>query len=70
MGPKYLIAKATNSITRETVMMRDLNGARFTESQRKLAQDFADKYADKLTTRTGVKWTGSLHEYKPGIVRA
>jgi hypothetical protein len=65
---KYLIAKARNEITKQTVMHKDLTGARFTLAQRSLAQDFADQYAAKLTDRWQQPWTGYLEEYTPGIV--
>ena len=35
-------------------------------SQKKLAQDFADQYARKLSVRTGDTWTGFVEEYTPG----
>jgi hypothetical protein len=70
MAQTYLIAKATNQITKQTVMHKDLNGSKFTLQQRKLAQDFADQYAEKLTDRWQQPWTGYVVEYVPGIVKA
>ena len=70
MSQKYLIAKAQNTITKQTVMHRNLSEAKFALSQRRLAQDFADQYAIKMTERTGEPWTGYVEEYTPGIVTA
>jgi len=70
MSQKYLIAKARNEITKQTVMHKDLSGAKFTLQQRKLAQDFAEQYAAKLTNRWQQPWTGYVVEYVPGIVKA
>ena len=67
---KFLIAKSYNTVTGQTLMHKDLNGARFPLDQRKLAQDFSDKYAEKLSIRTGQPWTAQLVEYTPGIVKA
>lgn len=70
MEQTYLIAKSYNTVTGQTLMHKDLNGARFPLSQRKLAEDFSEKYAQKLSTRTGQTWTALVVEYTPGIVRA
>ena len=70
MSTTYLIAKSYNTVTGQTLMHKDLNGARFALSQRKLAEDFADQYAAKLSQRTGDTWTAQVVEYTPGIVRA
>ena len=70
MTQKYLIAKATNQVTGQTVMHKDLSGAKFALNQRKLAEDFADQYAQKLTDRWQQPWTGYVVEYVPGIVKA
>jgi len=67
---KYLIAKAQNTVTKQTVMHRNLSEAKFTLKQRKLAEDFAEQYAAKLTARTGETWTARVEEYTPGIVSA
>ena len=70
MSQKYLIAKAQNTVTTQTVMHKDLSGAKFTLQQRKLAEDFADQYAAKLTSRTQQPWSGFVVEYTPGKVKA
>ena len=69
MSQKYLIAKATNQITKQTVMHKDLTGAKFTLKQRKLAEDFAEQYAKKLTDRWQQPWTGFVEEYTPGRLK-
>ena len=70
MAQTYLIAKATNQITKQTVMHKDLSGAKFTLQQKALAEDFARQYAQKLSSRTEQPWTGYVVEYTPGIVKA
>jgi hypothetical protein len=67
---KRLIAKARNETTKQTVMHRNLHSSNFSVSQRKLAEDFADQYAAKLTARTQQPWTGYVEEYVPGIFKA
>jgi hypothetical protein len=67
---KYLIAKAQNTVTKQTVMHRNMSEAKFGLKQRKLAQDFATQYAAKMTERTGEPWTGYVEEYTPGKVTA
>ena len=66
MSQKYLIAKARNTITGETVMHRNLGTARFRLDQRRLAEDFARQYALKLTDRFRQPWTPFVEEYTPG----
>tara|TARA_A200000159_G_scaffold163355_1_gene189379 strand:+ start:142 stop:351 length:210 start_codon:yes stop_codon:yes gene_type:complete len=61
-----LIAKARNETTKVTVQNRNQYSNNFTVSQRKLAQNFADQYARKLSVRTGDTWTGFVEEYTPG----
>jgi len=70
MSRKYLIAKAQNTVTKQTVMHRNLSDAKFDLTQRKLAEDFANQYAAKITARTGDTWVGYVEEYTPGIVTA
>ena len=61
-----LIAKARNETTKVTLQNRNLNSDNFAMNQRKLAQDFSNKYAEKLSERTGDTWTGFVEEYTPG----
>jgi hypothetical protein len=61
----YLITKARNTVTGETVKSQDLTGARFTSAQRALAEDMARQLAEKMTRRTGVEWQGFVETYTP-----
>jgi hypothetical protein len=62
---QYLIAKARNTVTGETVVSQDLTGTRFGLHQRKLAQSRADQLAQALTDRTGDSWLGFTEKYTP-----
>ena len=64
---QYLLAKARNTQTGQTVKNQDLTGARFTLLQRTLAQDSADQLAIKMSTRTGHTWVGFCEEYTPTV---
>lgn len=61
----YLLPKARNLVTGQSVKIQDLTGSRFTLSQRTLAQAQADQLADKMTQRTGDPWVGFLESYTP-----
>jgi len=65
MNQTYLLIKARNTVTGQTIKTQDLTGARFTLKQRKLAQDMADQTAAKMSARTGQLWEGYLVEYQP-----
>ena len=65
MNQTYLLVKARNTVTGQTVKTQDLTGTRFALSQRKLAQSMADQTAAKMSARTGVLWEGYLVEYLP-----
>ncbi len=67
---KYLIPKARNTVTHETVMQRDLANGRFRLDQRRFAQVSAELLAAKMSRRTGVAWQGFVEEYTPGTVKA
>ena len=60
---QYLITKARNIITGQTVMEQDLTGARFELRQRVLAEDQADQLAAKMTRNTGENWQGFVEVY-------
>jgi hypothetical protein len=60
---QYLIAKARNIITGQTVMDQDLTGARLKLRQRALAEDQADQLASKMTRSTGAAWRGFVEVY-------
>jgi hypothetical protein len=64
-----LMAMARNEVTKQTLMHRNLGSNNFHPSQRKLAEDFADQYARKLTDRWQQPWTGYVVEYTPGIYK-
>ena len=65
MAQQYLITKARNIITGQTVMEQDLTGARFELRQRVLAEDQADQLAAKMTRNTGETWQGFVEVYTP-----
>ena len=60
---QYLIAKARNIITGQTVMDQDLTGVRLELRQRALAEDQADQLASKMTRSTGAAWQGFVEVY-------
>ena len=69
MAQTYLLPKARNQLTGQTVKTQDLTGARFEHSQRALAEDMARQLAVKMTARTGEQWTGFLETYIPSTRR-
>lgn len=66
---RYLLAKARNTVTGQTVKNQDLTGSRFTLQQQNLAQSSADQLAEKLTARTGELWQGFVETYTPSYRR-
>ena len=64
---QYLIAKARNILTGQTVMAQDLTGARLELRQRSLAEDQADQLAAKMTRSTGAVWRGFVEVYSPRV---
>ena len=62
---KYLLPMARNTVTGQTVKTQDLNGVRFTQKQRVLAESAADACAAKMTARTGDTWRGFVRAYTP-----
>ena len=58
MSERYLLPKARNSVTKQTVKTQDLTGARFTLAQRNIAMEVAEQIAVKMTQRTGDAWVG------------
>ena len=62
---QYLITKARNIVTGQTVKNQDLTGARLELRQRALAEDQADQLAAKMTRSTGDKWQGFVEIYTP-----
>jgi hypothetical protein len=69
MEQQYLLAKARNTVTGQTVKNQDLTGARFTLNQRSLAEDSAHQLADRMTARTGDLWVGFCEAYTPTVRR-
>lgn len=65
MSEQYLLPMARNTRTGETVKTQDLNGVRFTQKQRVLAESAADACAEKMTARTGDTWRGFVRAYTP-----
>ena len=64
---QYLITKARNIVTGQTVKNQDLTGARLELRQRVLAEDLADQLADKMTRSTGQTWQGFVEVYTPSV---
>jgi len=62
---QYLIPKARNLTTGQTVKTQDLTGTRFMLSQKSLAEAYARQLADKMTARTGESWVGFVEAYTP-----
>ena len=60
---KYLLPKARNIQTGQTVYAEDLTGSKIPTHQRKIADLLAQQLADKLTVRTGDQWRGFVAEY-------
>jgi hypothetical protein len=65
MTQQYLITKARNIITGQTVKNQDLTGARLELRQRALAEQLADQLAQRMTRNTGEVWQGFVEEYTP-----
>jgi hypothetical protein len=65
MTAKFLLPKARNTVTGQTVKNQDLTGGRFTLQQRVLAEDSARQLADKMSARTGDTWVGFVEAYTP-----
>jgi hypothetical protein len=65
MTAKFLLPKARNTVTGQTVKNQDLTGGRFTLLQRVLAEDSARQLADKMSARTGDLWQGFVESYTP-----
>lgn len=65
MAQQYLLAKARNLRTGQTVKNQDLTGTRIELRQRAIAEDHARQLAVKMTARTGDAWTGYVEVYTP-----
>ena len=62
---QYLVTKARNIVTGQTVKNQDLTGARLELRQRVLAEDLANQLAAKMTRSTGDVWQGFVEVYTP-----
>ena len=62
---QYLVTKARNIVTGQTVKNQDLTGARLELRQRVLAEDLADQLAAKMSRTTGDTWQGFVEVYTP-----
>jgi hypothetical protein len=60
---QYLITKARNIITGQTVMDQDLTGGRLELRQRALAETMAAQLAAKMIRSTGDAWQGFVEVY-------
>jgi hypothetical protein len=70
MEHKFLLSKARNTVTGQTVKNQDLTGARFTLAQRAMCQEVADQLAARMTARTGDQWVGICEAYTPTVRRS
>ena len=69
MEHKFLLSKARNTVTGQTVKNQDLTGTRFTLAQRAICQSLADQLAAKMSARTGDAWVGFCEAYTPTVRR-
>lgn len=65
MTETYLLPKAINTRTRQSVKQQDLTGGRFTLAQRAFCQEQAEKLARQMSARTGDLWEARVIEYSP-----
>lgn len=63
MAQQYLMPKARNQLTGETVMEKNLTGARLELRQRALAETQARVLAEKMTRKTADPWQGFVSVY-------
>jgi hypothetical protein len=69
MTQQYLLVKARNTLTGQTVKNQDLTGTRLELRQRTLAEDLSRQLAAKMTRKTGEPWTGFVEVYTPTVRR-
>jgi len=65
MTQQYLMVKARNLVTGQTVKNQDLTGGRLELRQRAIAQELADQLAAKMSDRSGEAWQGFVEVYTP-----
>jgi hypothetical protein len=63
MTQQYLMPKARNTLTGETVMEKDLTGRRLELRQRGLAETQARGLAEKMERKTAEPWRGFVDVY-------
>lgn len=63
MTQQYLMPKARNTLTGETVMEKDLTGRRLELRQRALAETQARSLAEKMERKTAEPWRGFVDVY-------
>lgn len=61
----YLMPKAVNVRTGQTVKQQDLTGGRFTMAQRTLCEERAGQLAAQMTAKTREPWEAQVVEYTP-----
>ena len=64
---QYLVTKARNIATGQTVKTQDLTGGRLELRQRVLAENLANQLAEKMTRNTGETWQGFVEVYSPTV---
>lgn len=69
MTQQYLLPKARNLITGQTVKTQDLTGARLGTDQWIIANDLARQLAEKMRDRTHEPWEGFVETYTPSYRR-
>ena len=60
---QYIIPKARDLTTGQTVVEHDLAGIRFQPHQQQECQRLADRLAEKLELKTGRSWRGYCESY-------
>ena len=70
MSQQYLMVKARNLVTGQTVKNQDLTGGRLELRQRTIAEELAEQLAEKMANRTGEAWQGFVEVYTPTFRRS
>lgn len=63
MAQQYLMPKARNKLTGQTVMEKDLTGQRLELRQRALAETLSNQLASKMERKTADPWQGFVDIY-------
>ena len=66
---QYLMPKARNLRTGQTVKQQDLAGRRYMPHESKLAQQTADNLAQSMTNRSQDTWRGFVDAYTASPVK-